>query len=379
MTERINDNNIIQPEFELEEEETQIRQEDEDSHEPFDPTKIRVDTRPMTIDLVLKRIKYEEINLAPDFQRQANIWDDKAQSLLIESILIRIPLPAFYMDATNEDQWLVIDGLQRLSTLKRFIHKKSLRLTGLEFLTNLEGKTYDELPRNYQRRIDETVLNVYLIEKGTPPEVKYNIFRRINTGGEPLSPQELRHALNPGKATNFLKKLADSQEFKNITNLSSKRTDRMDDHEFVLGFVAFILTPYQDYPAQKGRDYFLNEAMDKINKMDIERENEIEDKFKIAMKVAMDLFGDSAFRKLSKKSKRKYPINKALFEAWSVTLSQLSYQEIETLKQRKEILKNKFIEYLDKDKEFLDSVSQAANKVEYRFMTIEKIIQEVLS
>ncbi|MGB3533279.1 MAG: DUF262 domain-containing protein [Microcoleaceae cyanobacterium] len=379
MTKKINDNNIIQPELESEEEEKQIRKEDEDSHEPFDPTKIRVDTRPMTIDLVLKRIKYEEINLAPDFQRKENIWDDKAQSLLIESILIRIPLPAFYMDATNENQWLVIDGLQRLSTLKRFILDLELRLTGLEFLTNLEGKTYKELPRNYQRRIDETVLNVYLIEKGTPPEVKYNIFRRINTGGEPLSPQELRHALNPGKATKFLKKLANSQEFKNITNLSNKRTDRMDDHEFVLGFVAFILTSYKDYPDKKGRDYFLNEAMNRINRMDSEKEQAIEDKFKISMKVAMDIFGDDAFRKLSRKSKRKYPINKALFEAWSVTLSQLNYQQLETLKQRKYVLKDKFIEYLDKDKEFLDSVSQAANKVDYRFMKIEKIIQEVLS
>ncbi|MGB3402080.1 MAG: DUF262 domain-containing protein [Microcoleaceae cyanobacterium] len=379
MTKKINNDNIMKPQFELEEEEKQIRNENVDIHEPFDPTKIRVNTRPATIDSVIKRIKYNEINLAPDFQRYANIWDHKAQSLLIESILIRIPLPAFYMDATNEDQWLVIDGLQRLSTLKRFIHEKSLRLTGLEFLTNLEGKSYDDLPRNYQRRIDETFLNVYLIEKGTPPEVKFNIFRRINTGGEPLSNQELRHALNPGKATKFLKNLADSQEFKNITNLSSKRTDRMDDHEFVLGFVAFILTPYQDYPAKKGRDYFLNEAMDKINKLDSKKEQEIEDKFKMAMKVAMDIFGDDAFRKLSKKSKRKYPINKALFEAWSVTLSQLSYQEIEILKQRKEILKNTFIEYLDKDKEFLDSVSQAANKVNHRFVTIEKIIQETLS
>lgn len=78
-----------------------------DSIEPFDPTKIRVDTRPMPIDLILKRIQYEEINLAPDFQRHANIWNKENQSKLIESILIRIPLPAFYIDATDEDKWLV--------------------------------------------------------------------------------------------------------------------------------------------------------------------------------------------------------------------------------------------------------------------------------
>lgn len=243
---------------------------------PFDPSKIRVDTRPMTIDLVLKRIRFAEIDLAPDFQRHANIWNDTAKSRLIESILIRIPLPAFYMDATNEDKWLVIDGLQRLSTLKQFVIDKTLRLNNLEFLTHLKDKTYDELPRNYQRRIDETVLTVYLIEKGTPPAVKFNIFRRINTGGQPLSPQELRHAFNPGQATKFLDNLAKSKEFKKATNISSKRQQRMDDHEFVLGFIAFLLTPYTDYPIREGRDYFLNEAMGKINSMDAEGLNEIE-------------------------------------------------------------------------------------------------------
>jgi uncharacterized protein with ParB-like and HNH nuclease domain len=151
------------------------------------------------------------------------------------------------MDATNEDKWLVIDGLQRLSTLKQFVIDKTLRLNNLEFLTNLNSKNYDDLPRNYQRRIDETVLTVYLIEKGTPSKVKYNIFRRINTGGLPLSPQELRHAINPGSATKFLDKLAKSKEFKQATRISKIRQERMDDHEFVLGFVAFLLTPYKDY------------------------------------------------------------------------------------------------------------------------------------
>jgi hypothetical protein len=360
-------------------EEEDIEPEEEVISTPFDPSKIRVDTRPMTIDLVLKRIIFAEIDLAPDFQRHANIWNDTAKSRLIESILIRIPLPAFYMDATNEDKWLVIDGLQRLSTLKQFVIDKTLRLNNLEFLINLKDKTYDELPRNYQRRIDETVLTVYLIEKGTPPAVKFNIFRRINTGGQPLSPQELRHALNPGQATKFLDKLAESKEFKRATNISNKRQQRMDDHEFVLGFVAFSMTPYMDYPIKEGRDYFLNEAMSKINSMNAEELNEIEKKFIKSMNAAYSIFGKYAFRKIIKNNSKQQPLNKSLFEAWSVSLSQLNNEEIEILKERKKELVDKFINYIDKNDEFVKSISQAAEKVSYRFGTIEKIIQEVLS
>ena len=85
--------------------------------EPFDPTKIKIDTRQITIDLVLNRIKFGEIELSPDFQRNSTIWNSIAKSRLIESMLIRIPLPAFYIDATDEDKWKVIDGQQRLTTI----------------------------------------------------------------------------------------------------------------------------------------------------------------------------------------------------------------------------------------------------------------------
>ena len=102
--------------------------------EPLDPTLIRVETKPMSLDALIARIREEDLDLAPGFQRKGGIWKDEAQSRLIESILIRIPLPAFYMDATNEDRWLVVDGLQRLTTLKRFVIDQELRLKGLEFL-----------------------------------------------------------------------------------------------------------------------------------------------------------------------------------------------------------------------------------------------------
>jgi len=358
--------------------------ENEDSiAEPFDPEQIRVDTRPLTIDLLLNRIKYEELDLAPDFQRKDSIWNPRTQSRLIESILVRIPLPAFYMDATNEDKWVVIDGLQRLTTLKQFALDKSLKLTQLEFLLDLNNKNFDELPRNLQRRITETQVTVYLIEKGTPPEVKFNIFRRINTGGLPLSLQEIRHALNQGKSTKFLEKLSKLPEFKKaIANSISDQ--RMGDREFILRFLAFVINPYNEYKATEF-DSFLSGVMGKINKMDDKELTKLEEGFKKSMIAAYNIFGNDAFRKRYKVDAPRVPINKALFESWAVNLSKLNQEQIFTLIQKKDLVRAKFIDLMNDRKtepRFESAISQGTGdikKVKRRFSAIEQLIQEVLA
>lgn len=341
----------------------------------YDPEKINIATREPTIEQLLRRIDEKALDLAPEFQRQANIWNQEAKSRLIESILIRIPLPAFYIDGTNEDEWVVVDGLQRLSALKQFVENR-LNLTGLEYL-DLKNKTYDELERRYQRRILETQVTVYLIEKGTPEEVKYNIFKRINTGGVRLSNQELRHALNPGQSAKFLASLASLPEFTQVVNLSESKKKRMDDREFILGFLAFYIFPYQTYQ-DNTRDAFFHKAMSKINKLSPGELDDIQKNFQKSMNIGFDIFGDKAFRKLSGKTNKKFPVNKALFEVWSVNLSKLSDEDINKLKVCKQQLLNEFIWHVDNDKEFLASISQAANKVEYRFKTVEKILTKVL-
>lgn len=356
------------------ENEFQFEDDDDENLEPFDPTKIRIKTRLMTMDVLLRRIEHDEIDLDTEFYRKSDIWTIKAKSRLIESLLIRIPIPPFYIDATNDDKWLVIDGLQRINTFKKFIIDQEFTLTELQFLKDLENNKYSDLPRAYQRRIEETELTVCLIEPGTPDEVKYNIFQRINTGGLPLNNQELRQAMNPGKPIKILKKLANLPEFKTVVNFSKKRNERLEDHELILDFIAFTLTNYQDYSQNKGHTYFLNETMNKLNKLENHLIQEIENKFIIAMKAAYDIFGNNAFRKSSNS-----PISKALFAAWSVILSQLNPQQIDILINRKELLTERFIENMRTDNDFNRSISQAANKVKYRFEQINQIVQEVLS
>jgi Protein of unknown function DUF262 len=354
-------------------------EEDESIVQPFDSAKIRVETKTMSIDLLLDRIRYDELNLAPDFQRQGSLWKLFLKSRLIESMLIRIPLPAFYMDATDEDKWTVIDGLQRLSTIKSFVIDKELRLEGLEFLDQLEGKNYDELPRNFQRRILETQVTVYLIEKGTPPEVKFNIFKRINTGGLPLTSQEIRHALHQGKATKLLEELASSPDFLAATQRKIPR-ERMIDREFVLRFLAFMITPIEEYKSSEF-DSFLSDIMSKINQMTESQITALAESFKYAMRSSLAIFEQNAFRKIYFHSDRKYPINKALFEAWSVNLAHTSQADIEILKERRNSLRRGFTQLIEYSV-FRNSISQGTSdskKVRIRFNTIKILIDHCLS
>ena len=106
----------------------------EDALEPFDPKKVDVSVATPQLGKLITRLKFGEIDLMPDFQRSGNLWTKQAQSRLIESILIRLPIPAFYFDATDEDNWQVVDGLQRLSAIKNFVVDQNLKLQGLEFL-----------------------------------------------------------------------------------------------------------------------------------------------------------------------------------------------------------------------------------------------------
>ena len=335
----------------------------------------------MSLDTLIKRIDHGEIVLSPDFQRK-EVWNPSTKSRLIESLLIRIPLPAFYVDATDEEKWLVVDGLQRLSTLRDYVLKKELRLRGLEFLHDFEGYTYDRLPRNYQRRIDETQVTVYQIEKGTPTNVKFNVFKRINTGGMPLSAQEIRHALNQGPATEMLKTLAGSSEFLTAT-ANGIANKRMADREAVLRCLAFMVIPSQEYTRENFDEFdkFLTIAMKKLNEQSDTQRDKLGRQFLRAMGVAHELFGENAFRKQQSGNARTLPINKALLETVTFHLAALSDKELVRLRNRKDKLNQGFIKLVEKRPRFDGAISQGTGKpekVQFRFSEIGKLIRRIL-
>lgn len=350
--------------------------------EPFDPEEIDVKTKPMTVDLIMARIRggSSEIDLMPDFQRRAGIWDETRKSRLIESLLLRIPLPVFYVASNQNERWSVVDGLQRITTLKEFIHDKSLLLTNLEFLSKLNGKRFDDLSRQMQRRIEETEIIVHIIQPGTPSAVMFNIFKRINTGGLPLSAQEIRHAIKQGPATKLLKDLAESKEFKTTTS-NSINDERMADRECILRFCAF-----RDYDIKKYAsgelDFLLLKTMDQINKWSPAQIEDLSKNFAKTMLSAKRILGKWAFRKYYGSQYRLSPINKALFEVWSVHIARLSPENIDLLVQRKDLLMEKFSRIMLHDSDFSASVSVGtgdASKVKRRFGKVGELINEVLN
>ena len=210
--------------------------ESEEIISPFDPKLISLETKPLSLEQIIGRIKRGTLDLQPPFQR-AFIWDETKQSRLIESLMLRIPLPMFYFSADIVGSYQVVDGLQRLNTLYNFIEKKkSFKLKNLEFWKEHENKTFAELEPYLQNRILETTMQVTIINPSTPENVKRNVFKRINTGGYPLSSQEIRHALYEGKSTELLKSLVDNKNF--TTVMGNKFKDlRMAGREIILRFL----------------------------------------------------------------------------------------------------------------------------------------------
>jgi hypothetical protein len=207
---------------------------------PLDSVFVRRDQR--TVNEVVKRIKANRYILNPDFQRDF-VWPVKKQSRLIESCLMRIPLPVFYVAEAKDGRIIVVDGLQRLVTFTRYMNDEfplSKLGDGREDALQenpLLGKRFSDLPINLQERIEDTQLTLYILDSKAPERAKLDIFERVNSG-EPLARQQMRNCLFSGPATKWLGRAAENKAFLNATGGSlNKKT--MRDREAINRFCAF--------------------------------------------------------------------------------------------------------------------------------------------
>jgi len=345
-------------------------EEAEEAPQPWDPEKIRIVTKTFALGQVLEMLAEAEIDLAPEFQRDY-VWKERQQSRLIESVLLGIPLPMFYFNQDDQLKMQVVDGLQRLTTIRNFASNQ-FSLSDLEYLTELAGKRYEDLTGVQKRRFRNTQIQSHVIDPETPFELKFDIFKRINTGGSPLNAQEIRHCLTTNKVRGLLKEATELPSFIAATGGALKNARRMEDKEVVLRFLAFFLHE-QEYPSASGLDDFLWRGMRSLD-------NHPESGVK-ALLVVLDrsmlnnrqVFGEQAFRKLS--TGRKNPINRALFDCWSVALADVLPDVVELKKSQ--IYRG--AERLLGEDPFVQSITLGTDnprKVRYRFEEVRKVVRE---
>jgi hypothetical protein len=343
-----------------------------DIAKPFDPEDIDIVTRAMTIDLLLSRIRSKAINLQPDFQRRWGIWDARRQSRLIESLLLRIPVPSLYAAEDANEDWEIAHFIE-----PDLLGEQPLVLAHLRTLETFNGRAFGMLPPKLQRRLRETELVVHVIRKGTPPDVKFSIFERINTGSVVLSAQELRHAITPGPARDILERWAGSVEFQTATD-HSVRPQRMADRELVLRFVAFRLSSYRNYRIQDF-DAFLLKAMSELNMLPPNQLDALAIEFRNSMSAAEEIFGRHAFRKRYRPDEGRYPINKALFETVAVNLAALTQEQRARLINRKDDVQVDLMQ-LCSQREFESAISQGTGdpaRVRRRFEMIADLFKQI--
>ena len=363
-----------------------------EEHSPFNPEEIKVHAKSFSLRLISDMIDDDDINLSPDFQRNF-VWNSAQKSRLIESILLRIPLPMFYFSEDEVGRITIVDGLQRLTTIKEFMDNK-FPLRKLEYLEESCGGRYyrDEggkmgLDPKYLRWFNQTQFSVNMIDSSSPPKVKYDIFRRINTGGKPLNNQEIRNCLAGSGLREIVNEMVALPEFKTATDNSIKPT-RMDDQELASRFILFHrfiensgnIDGYTGYIDSSLDD--LTEELSKQRSEELERYIHL---FSEAMKNAEYLFGRRfAFRKVRPQDlepgAHKQLINKALFVSWSVLLSQIRHESVRALNPEKALL-GPLAEAIQNDLEFLNYLSYGTNgrnNLIYVFNKVQQLINSNL-
>ncbi|WP_328440598.1 DUF262 domain-containing protein [Streptomyces sp. NBC_00444] len=344
---------------------------------PWNPEQIRVNTKQFSLRNAMDMIEDESLELAPDFQR-GRVWKLVQKSRLIESVLLQIPLPAFYFAEDTDGYMRVVDGLQRLSTIHDFVRggaESGFALKGLEYLKDVvEGKRFEDLPAPWKRRIFNTQIVTHVIDPTTPPDVMYDIFKRINTGGTPLNAQEIRHCMSKDRSRSLLRDMTSTEEFNKATNGMGGHI-RMNDREMALRFAAFWLMGTEGYAKYAAMDPLLQRTtsiLDNANEVDDARADNLMSAFRKAMVNARLVFGDHAFRKWPLNSSWRNPINRALFETWSITLA--GY-EAEDLERRRAAIVAATRNLMTHDYRYLEAITASTGdvrRVMYRFEATEK-------
>lgn len=330
---------------------------------------IEIGEVPFTVYEYLRRLKQGKILVQPDFQRN-QVWKHDQKSRFIESVLLNYPLPPIYLNETIDTKYIVIDGLQRTSTLNEFYTGK-FKLKETSALPMFEGMYFNQLPDNLQSKFEDKKLSIYILKPSTPLPVIYDLFNRINTGGTPLNKQEVRNCIYIGKSTDLLRFLSEQDFFCRAIGWGVKGT-RMKDREVALRYISFKWFDFQNEYSGDMSD-FLENSMKRINKMEDTQINKMIDDFKRVMEISFDIWDNKNFRIPTGMTRGS--INTAILETVCYYLSSKTDEFIE---RNKTIIKANY-SILIKNNEYLDAVTRSTgnkSRVLTRFSLVNVILNE---
>ncbi len=367
----------------------------EDQETEDEPTVIGA-FQPMLFSTSTRRVRdlnsdytNQELDPRPSFQR-GYVWDLAKASRLIESVLLNVPLPLIYTaEESDSNKEVVIDGQQRLLTLFGYIrgqfprNGRPFRLKHLKILSDLNGKLFSDLDDPYRTKILRYDMTIIKIGSSSDPNVKFEIFERLNSGSVSLNPQELRNCIYRGRFNDLLRELTQYPNFRKAI-ASETLLERMLDAELVLRFLAFYERTYLNFPG--GIKSFLNDFMnDYCKNISPEKQKKFTDVFKQASDLVFSVFGEDSFRRYSLGTERsadgrwERTVNRALYD---IVMWGFTQYDKNLVMQSSDSIRSALVDLCVNDDNFKDSITAATNdrsRVKYRFNTWKNTLDLILS
>lgn len=365
-----------------------IEESDDDSPLEIAPEKRRVKTekQDLPVETLVSWENRGKINLQPDFQRNF-VWNSSKASRLIESLLLDIPLPVIYVAEERDRTYSVVDGQQRLTSICSYVNGtfpggQSFKLSGLKVLTELNRKAFSDLPLEHQEEILNSILRVIIIERDSDPDVKFEVFERLNLGAEKLNDQEVRNCVYRGNYNELLRELAQDSYLLKILRSQAPHA-RMADRQLILRFFAMWRHTHTGYKGPMKR--FLNTEMENNRHLEPDMLETMRRVFKQSVEIAYLAFGENAFRRY--KLGNTYNPNGGWESSrlnvglWDTLLYSFSGFEIEAMEPIAWHIREEFLALIAEDvkfSEYLSSSTDKPDRIQYRAQAWQQRLQRLI-
>ena len=304
-----------------------------------------------------------DLVLDPEWQRNY-VWNRKQASKLIESFLLSIPVPVVYLSRTQDQQYEVIDGLQRLKTIFDFLSGE-FALTGLDIMKYLNGKRFRNLDRSHQRSLKNSTLRSFELSSETDPNIHFLVFERLNTGGTKLNEMEIRNCIFRGKMNDLIRDLAGNKDFVDCLGQSNHASlqKRMNDRALVLRFLAFYERTHNR--CQNGLKKFLNEFLETYRNPPEAKVREYIHNFEHCIRLSKTVFGTHAFRLRndpasgSRTGEWATRINASVFQCISTSFAEYDSGQITRAADR---IREGYLDLMISDEKWIDCVRRATGE-----------------